>query len=330
MEQGRAQGAATARVEEGGTRCANGGAVIDGGEGKEEATEEGEKEEATEEGEREEATEEGGAAAAASSTAQAPSVGVIRELLEAAERGKLERLQARCRMWEEKHPDVPASFGTYAWVPTLWTAAHRAASEGRTRVLRWLVEERGVPVHRLTVEEMGLLLCAGAAEACDTPLVSAVEGGHEATALYLLRAGLQRGTIDADQNGDEEGSTVLHVGAMEGISADLMAALVEEGGFDPTTTRCVPVGDETMENETPLAIAAKRGHVHSVDYFLRWARREDLISQAMHFCLDKEMEGVSVFWAAIRNRRLEVVEHVVETVPELDLSNFLYSLEAGD
>lgn len=292
MEPGREWRAATA------TECdAHGGAAVDGGEAKESE-----------------------AAAAASSSAQALSAGmkrtllrlpdnVVTEVVDAAARGKLERLQTRCRMWEEAHPDAPACFGTAAWVPALWTVAHVAASAGRTRVLQWLVEERGVPVHRLTLEEKGLLLNDFASsEPYETPMFSAVDGGHEETALYLLRAGLQRGTIDANYNGNKFGATVLHVGAMKGIGFKLMTAVVDLGGFDPTTPHRTPAGRSTAE--TPQAIAAKRGHVQLVDYFLRWARRQSLIFEARYHCLDKEKNGVTLTRAAIRNRQLEVVKPI--------------------
>lgn len=58
-------------------------------------------------------------------------------------------MQMHCQVWDEKHYDAPACFTTDVWLPTFWAAAHNAALAGRMRVLKWLVEDRGVPVHCL-------------------------------------------------------------------------------------------------------------------------------------------------------------------------------------
>ena len=196
---------------------------------------------------------------------------MVQEIVEAAERGELERLQARCRMWDETHPDAPACFGTDAWVPTLWTAAHKAAEGGRTRVLRWLVEERGMPVHRATPEEQRQLTQDNL-KVYQTPLTMACTKGARQRRCTCCGRGCSGAASMWTTAAPTRG---LLAGARKGISADLMAALVEEGGFDPQRSTLDP------DYMTPLTIAAKWGHVHLVDYLLRWARRKGLVSEAL-------------------------------------------------
>jgi ankyrin repeat protein len=243
--------------------------------------------------------------------------GTALELKDAGERGDVERLQKRCRLWDKSHPDAPGGFGTDAWVAPLWAAASRTAIMGRMRVLAWLVEEKGVRVHRLLPGEAALIQAAdretGLVAVIFTPLASAVFAGQEAAALYLLKAGLARGDIDPHHDCGS-GWTVLHLAAMQGASVELVAALVDEGGFNLRAGADGP--------ETALYLAAKHGHLHLLDFFLARARALGQLEPALAHCMHEHanIHGVSLTWAAIEGRQLRVLKHLGAAVPELDLS----------
>jgi len=209
------------------------------------------------------------------------------DMVEAAKSGNLEQLQEHRRDWDATHPDAPACFGTDACVRALWTAASRAAVKGRMRVLQWLVEEKGVPVHCLSPEEEALIEADYHSDNGDrrwhTPLASAVFGNQEEAALYLLRAGLERGDIDTEHDTGCSGETFAFFATVQGVSPRLLTALLEEGGFDPGS------GPDPGDGRTPLSLAANTGNIPLVDALLAYARRHGSIRLALQACLDRSV-----------------------------------------
>jgi hypothetical protein len=151
--------------------------------------------------------------AAASAAARGPKrtglklrPGLRMEMQKAAKSGDLHKLKECARKWDAEHPEAQVGFGTDVWVPALWLVAHEAGVAGRVRVLKWLVEDMGVRVHRLLPEEKALIRgsAKATAEPYNTPLASAIYGNQEAAVLYLLRAGAERGDIDVGHHCGEE------------------------------------------------------------------------------------------------------------------------------
>lgn len=104
------------------------------------------------------------------------------------------------------------------------------------------------------------------------------------------------------------------------VSAELLTALLEEGGFDPGV-QCEP-------RLTTLSLAARDGHIPLVDAILAYARRRGLMESALDHCLDKNASCSSLVSVAICTKQLELLKHLVATVPELDLTR-AYSLGEG-
>jgi ankyrin repeat protein len=246
---------------------------------------------------------------------------VVHQVVRAAKSGDAEALRECCRRWDAEHPDAPACFRTDAWVPVLWHAGHQAGLGGRMRVLKCLVEEMGVRVHRLSPQEAAIIEGHSQqlqqAQPCHTLLASAVFEDHEEAALYLLRAGKERGDIDPEHDCGN-GYNLAYLGATRGVSASLMAALLEEGGFD--------AGALGEEHVTALGLAASSNHVHLVDCFLAYARRHGLMDEALGSCLDPNGDAPPLVAVVIVAKRLDLLKHLVATVPELDLTRFYYEV----
>ena len=200
--------------------------------------------------------------------------GLRMEMQKAAKSGDLHKLKECARKWDAEHPEAPVGFGTDVWVPALWLVAHEAGVAGRVRVLKWLVEDMGVRVHRLLPEEKALI--RGSAEATAEPLASAIYGNHEAAVLYLLRAGAERGDIDVGHHCGEEYSTLLFMAMAQNASAGLLTALMEEGGFDPGARE---------GSYSPLGKAVGLGRMEAMDAILAYARRHGRLESALTCCM---------------------------------------------
>ncbi|XP_048548182.1 poly [ADP-ribose] polymerase tankyrase-1-like [Triticum urartu] len=132
-----------------------------------------------------------------------------RLLLDAAVDGNLDLL---ARMALELLPPAPSATGADAaagvW-STCGRALHLAATNGRTDVCRYLVQDLGIPVDALSDER-------------ETPLLLAATFGHTATAAWLLERGASPRATDVD------GETPLHWAAYNG-DRDLAMLLLCKG-----------------------------------------------------------------------------------------------------
>jgi ankyrin repeat protein len=235
--------------------------------------------------------------------------GLSMEMQKAAESGDLHRLEECVREGDAAHPNAPAGFGTDAWVPALWLAAHEASMAGRMRVVKCLVEEMGVRVHRLLPEEKELL--NGSTELTAAP---SVYGDQEAVALYLVRAGAERGDIDVGHVCGADYHTLLFMAVVKNVSARLLTALMETGGFDP--------GAPDSIKATPLARAAGFGKIGAMDTMLAYARRHGRLESAFRCCMAPEGGVPPLFMMVMEARELGVLKHLVATVRQEEVPGF--------
>ncbi|KAF7035108.1 hypothetical protein CFC21_046029 [Triticum aestivum] len=161
-----------------------------------------------------------------------------RLLLDAAIDGNLDLL---ARMALELLPPAPSATGadvTGVW-STCGRALHLAATNGRTDVCRYLVQDLAIPVDVLSDER-------------ETPLLLAATFGHTATAAWLLERGASPRAPDVD------GETPLHWAAYNG-DRDLAMLLLCKGA---------DVG-ATNPRGTALHVAAMRGFPEVIRVLLR-------------------------------------------------------------
>ncbi|KAF7008475.1 hypothetical protein CFC21_023219 [Triticum aestivum] len=162
-----------------------------------------------------------------------------RLLLDAAIDGNLDLL---ARMALELLPPAPSATGADAtagvW-STCGRALHLAATNGRTDVCRYLVQDLGIPVDALSDER-------------ETPLLLAATFGHTATAAWLLERGASPRAPDVD------GETPLHWAAYNG-DRDLAMLLLCKGA---------DVGAANPRG-TALHVAAMRGCPEVIRVLLR-------------------------------------------------------------
>ncbi|ETV74442.1 hypothetical protein, variant 1 [Aphanomyces astaci] len=125
--------------------------------------------------------------------------------------------------------------------------------------VHWAAAANNLPVLRTLLQAHRELLNAPDSFKQRTPLILAVQHGHLATVLYLLRQGADASRVD------QSGDTVVHWSAYKGLLETLRVcyAYADALGVD-TLLFHVPDGF----GQTPLHLAAVRGHAEIVAFLV--------------------------------------------------------------
>jgi ankyrin repeat protein len=161
-----------------------------------------------------------------------------------------------------------------ALTPRKWTAAHLAAEQGNTNVMKTLLTVPGIDLKIKNSEG-------------HTPLhVAAVENKPGAAQLLLQRDGTLLGRYD------HRGRTACSIAAYKG-HVDILAVLREYGqDFNEVTG---------ANGWTALHLAAENGHVEVVKYLLAHGANKDITVR------DGKNKGLTVKDVAEQNKKLGVV-----------------------
>ena len=191
------------------------------------------------------------------------------ELIEAARQGNGQSIQALLKQGADIHADDQRAYGG--------TALHYAAKKGHLKVVNLLIKHgadinRGnwqydrtpliVAAKERQLPAVNLLLDHGAdinaVEAFEnyTALMVAVGNGHLAMVQTLLGKG-----ADASVR-DQSGRTVLHIGSTKSKPHQMIKMLLDHGAD-------VNVNLQDVRGQTPLSIAAYRGHSSIVAMYLK-------------------------------------------------------------